>query len=157
MSLSEKERRFVEAYMGQANGNATQAAILAGYSAKAAHVTASRLLRKAKVKEQIDSRVKSDALVADREERQRFLSTLMRNADAHPLARLKACDQLAKTQGDYISRVEVSGQLQVEQQHELTVRTRVILDRLAAKLAGGGTLEAGVAGEGAAQADSSVR
>jgi phage terminase small subunit len=45
--LSPKHERFVQEYLKDAN--ATQAAIRAGYSQKSAHVTASRLLRDAKV------------------------------------------------------------------------------------------------------------
>ena len=45
--LTAKQERFVEEYL--IDLNATQAAIRAGYSAKAAHVTGSRLLTNAKV------------------------------------------------------------------------------------------------------------
>lgn len=45
--LNDKQRRFVDAYLIDLNG--TQAAISAGYSSASAEVTASRLLRNAKV------------------------------------------------------------------------------------------------------------
>lgn len=58
MALSERERRFVEAYMGQAAGNGTEACRLAGYkgSAKTLQVQASRLLSKAIVAAAIEER-----------------------------------------------------------------------------------------------------
>lgn len=107
--LNERERRFVEAYMGACAGNATTAAIQAGYSKKTARKQGSRLLTKADIRAAIDQRVASDPLVADREERQRFLTAMMRDSEAHPLARLKACDQMSKIGGDYVERLEHTG------------------------------------------------
>jgi phage terminase small subunit len=51
--LSEKERRFVDAYMGDAAGNATRAAELAGYSVKSARRIGTRLSSKAHIKSEI--------------------------------------------------------------------------------------------------------
>lgn len=99
--------------MGQAAGNATEAAKLAGYSARSATVTASRLLTKANIRSAIDARQQADPLIATREERLQFLSVLMRQPDAHPLARLKACDQLSKIGGDYLERHEHTGEIRV--------------------------------------------
>lgn len=110
-SLSERERRFVEAYMGQAAGNGTEAARLAGYkgNAKVLGVQASRLLAKANIQKSVSERVKSDPLVADREERQRFLTSVIRNPEYSVSDRLKAVDLQAKAQGDYIEKHEHSG------------------------------------------------
>lgn len=47
MALTPRQQRFVEEYL--CDLNATQAAIRAGYSERAAHVTGARLLRNAKV------------------------------------------------------------------------------------------------------------
>ena len=63
--LSEKERRFVDAYLGSAAGNATKAARLAGYAARSAHVAAARLLKKDKVKAAIAARQAKAAASAD--------------------------------------------------------------------------------------------
>jgi phage terminase small subunit len=46
-----REERFVHEYVRDLNG--TRAAIAAGYAEKSAYVTASRLLRKAKVRDRI--------------------------------------------------------------------------------------------------------
>jgi len=48
-----RRQRFVHAYLGEAAGNATKAAILAGYSEKAARQVASRLLTYADVQQAI--------------------------------------------------------------------------------------------------------
>jgi phage terminase small subunit len=46
----DREARFVEEYLSDPSRNGTRAAIRAGYSAKSAHVQASRLLRRDKVR-----------------------------------------------------------------------------------------------------------
>ncbi|GGD30856.1 terminase small subunit [Aureimonas glaciei] len=56
MSLTPKQRRFVDAYLLDPNG--TQAAIAAGYSPKSAAVEASRLLNNAKVAAELSGRRK---------------------------------------------------------------------------------------------------
>ena len=47
--MPEKERCFVEAYVGLAGGNGAKAARLAGYAKGSAKVTASKLLKKASI------------------------------------------------------------------------------------------------------------
>lgn len=109
--LSERERRFVEAYMGKAAGNATKAATLAGYAKGSAKVTASRLLTKANVRTAIDSRTAADPNVSDRETRQRFWTDVMAGrgkfARTAMKDRLKASELLGKTQGDFVKRVQL--------------------------------------------------
>lgn len=65
--LSGKEARFVAEYLKEHNG--TQAAIRAGYARNSAHVTASRLLNKAKVAAAVEAgeellRVEDEAYIA---------------------------------------------------------------------------------------------
>ncbi len=62
--LTLKQRLFVEAYLGPAAGNATQAAKAAGYAEHG--VTGCRLLRNAKVRELIEGRVEQAAMDANR-------------------------------------------------------------------------------------------
>ena len=115
--LSERERRFVEAYMGQAAGNGTEAARLAGYKGNdnVCHVQAARLLRKATVRAAIDARVAADPQIMDRTARQRLWSEVTQGrgpyADAPLRDRLRASELLGKSQGDFIERHEVSGTL----------------------------------------------
>jgi phage terminase small subunit len=104
--LSERERRFVDAYMGAAAGNATKAARLAGYAKNTAEKQASRLLGKVGIQAAIDARTKEDPAVSDREERQRFYSVVMRNPKLAMKDRLKAAELQGKTQGDFIKRIK---------------------------------------------------
>lgn len=109
-ALTERERRFVEAYMGAAAGNATEACRRAGYrgSDNALGVQGRRLLRKAKVREAIESRVQGDPAIATRRERQQFWTAVMLGTGAYRRAklgsRLKASELLGKSQADFIER-----------------------------------------------------
>lgn len=111
--LSERERRFVEAYMGKAAGNATTAAKMAGYSAKTAGSQASRLLKKVNIQTALNTRVKDDPKVADRERRQRFWTDVMvghgKYAKVPWRDRLKASELLGKSQGDFVEKHEHTG------------------------------------------------
>jgi phage terminase small subunit len=113
--LNERERRFVEAYMGAAAGNATKAARLAGYSTNTADKHASRLLRKVGIQQAIDQRAKTDPAVWTREDRLRFWTAVASGragfAKASLRDRLKASELLGKSQADFVERVEHSGKL----------------------------------------------
>lgn len=63
MDLSYQQNLFVEFYLGQANGNGSKAARLAGY--KHPEVAASKLLRLVKVKARVEQRVASAAMPAN--------------------------------------------------------------------------------------------
>jgi phage terminase small subunit len=109
--LTEKQRRFVEAYVGEAQGNATRAAKLAGYSGKddALAVRGAEVVRNRKVQlaiEEARASVTSEA-IATREERQTFLTRTMRDEGIEPKDRIKACEVLGKMQGDFIEKHEV--------------------------------------------------
>jgi phage terminase small subunit len=100
--LTEKQRRFVEAYMGQAKGNATEAARLAGYSGTphALEVTASRLLRNAEVRAvlaHLAEQTTQDA-IATAEECHSALTSILRKSD-NEFARIKAIERLSKMRG----------------------------------------------------------
>lgn len=97
--------------MGEAAGNGAKAATLAGYAAGSAKVTASRLLTKANVKAAIDTRRSRaiDVAIADQRERRELLTTMARDPEMHPLARLKGVDLLNKMDGLYVVKQEHSG------------------------------------------------
>lgn len=125
--LSERVRRFVEAYAGVAAGNGVKACELAGYEGDrdVLATQAWRLLRKAEVKAAIEAMLESDPLVAGRVERLRFLTSVMRGEvteprvtgrtkDGDPIIeqcepalrdRLAAQDALAKLGGDHVVKV----------------------------------------------------
>lgn len=56
MPKADRRQRFVNAYLGEAAGNASKAAVLAGYSDKAARQIGSRLLTYADVRQAIDAK-----------------------------------------------------------------------------------------------------
>jgi phage terminase small subunit len=112
--LTERERRFVEAFMGPAAGNGTEAARLAGYkgSAPVLGVQSTRLLKKASVLAAIEQRRETltDASIADAGERRRLLTVHARSGD-NPAAAIKAIDTLNKMDGAYVEKHEHSGHL----------------------------------------------
>jgi phage terminase small subunit len=107
MALNARQRAFVEAYCG----NATEAALQAGYSPKTAAFIGAENLKKPKIaaalKEREDKRLAS--LIATREERQRFWTSMMRDEDRKEVDRLKASELLAKSEGDFLERREITG------------------------------------------------
>jgi phage terminase small subunit len=104
--------------MYEAQGNATRAALMAGYSENAIQQTASRLLRNETVKREIarfrPSQINPNAgTIASLEERALFLSELMRDTSLSQTVRLRACEQLARTHGDYANATK-TGAVEVE-------------------------------------------
>ena len=103
--LTVKQRRFIEAY----EGNATKAAIAAGYSPKWADRQAHTLMEKnGEIKEAIRSREEQrrSELIADRVKRQIFWTAIMRDESESMTARLKASELLAKSEGDFLERIQ---------------------------------------------------
>jgi phage terminase small subunit len=111
--LSERERRFVENYMGAAAGNATKAAILAGYSKKSAARIGYRLSRKVQIRQAIDERVKNDRLVWTREQRQAFWTKVASGAGSYAGTsmrdRLRASEILGRSQADFTDNINNPG------------------------------------------------
>lgn len=88
--------------MGQAAGNGTQAALLAGYSAKTARKQASRLLTKGHIQFAVSARAEDSADVADRKARQRFWTVTMNDPEQNMKHRLRASELLGKSQADFV-------------------------------------------------------
>ena len=63
MDLTYKQRLFVEAYLGKANGNAVEAARIAGY--RTPHPEGVRLLRNATIKAAVEARLDQAAMPAN--------------------------------------------------------------------------------------------
>lgn len=108
--MTEKQRRFVEAYMGDAAGNATEAARLAGYAHP--NTQGPRLLVNVGIARELEQRQQEDPAVATRAERQAFWSALMKGDDPYGKEaptlreRIKASELLGKTGGDFVDRTE---------------------------------------------------
>ena len=104
--LSSKQKKFVQAYMG----NATEAAIKAGYSEKTARSQGQRLLTKADIKQAIQKREEkqTSAVIATREQRQEFWTKIMYDNEADMKDRLKSSELLGRSQADFTEKLEVA-------------------------------------------------
>ena len=110
MALNEMRQAFVEAFCG----NATEAALKAGYSPKTAYSQGQRMLKNVEVKAAIAARQapNSAARIADRQERQSFWTQVMRDPDEDMRNRLKAAELLGKSECDFVEKVELNGTLE---------------------------------------------
>lgn len=134
--LTLKQKRFVEAYLGEANGNATEAAAIAGYEGerKSLRVIGARNLKKPSVRLAIDERTQNDGSVATRTERQAFLTNVMRAEHYKVDSRLKAAELLCRMHGDFIEKHKVDMTVnRSEQKAEITN----FLDQLSARASAG--------------------
>ena len=115
MALTPKQRRFVEAY----TGNATEAARVAGYAGDDATLgtCGHRLLKNAEISAAIRGRQADEiqGIVATRAERQAFWTGLQRNTAIDLQHRLRASELLGKSEADFTERVEHSGHVSLEQ------------------------------------------
>ena len=107
MKLTPKQKRFVEAY----TGNATEAALKAGYSQKTAAFIGAENLKKHQIIQAIFHREKKAIrpLIATREERQKFWTSAMQDTKQDMRDRLRASELLGKSEGDFLERVEMGG------------------------------------------------
>lgn len=130
--LTLKQQKFVDYYIK--TGNATDAAIKAGYSEKTAAITGHENLRKPNVKQAIDARNKQleDERIADIKEIKSFWTTVLRgdgngeNEWYDVKDRIKASELLAKTTGAFIEKVEHSGEIN----HNHNVMNKLTEDEL---------------------------
>ena len=105
--LTPKQKKFIEAYAG----NATEAAKAAGYSEKTAYSAGQRLLKDVEIQNAIREREEMEARerIATRQQRQEFWTNLMRDRKRKDFVRLKASELLGKSEADFIERLKVSG------------------------------------------------
>ena len=118
--LTRKQRRFIDAYMGEAKGNGTMAATLAGYagSYQTLSSVACGLLKNPNIQRAMAQVAEDDPLIATRCDRQRFWTQVMGDGEAEMKDRLKASELLGKTQADFVERREVVGSAAVEHRHQ---------------------------------------
>ena len=104
--LSTKQKKFIQAYMG----NATEAAIKAGYSEKTARSIGQQLLTKLDIKKAIEQREakQTNKLIATREQRQEFWTKIMYDSEADMKDRLKSSELLGRSQADFTEKIEVA-------------------------------------------------
>lgn len=101
--LTAKQQRFVDAY----DGNATQAALKAGYSERTARAIGVENLTKPAILKAIQDREapKTERRIATREERQAFWTEVLQNQGEQMKDRLKASELLGKSNADFTDRV----------------------------------------------------
>ena len=112
--LTPKQKAFCQFYAG--NGNATESARLAGYSEKTAQQIGAENLLKPVITEYIASlaAISENKRIATATERQEFWTSVMRGDIEVNDKQLKAADSLGKAQGDFITKLEVSGEIKLE-------------------------------------------
>ena len=112
--LTPKQKAFCQFYAG--NGNATESARLAGYSEKTAQQIGAENLLKPVITEYIASlaAISENKRIATATERQEFWTSVMRGDVEVNDRQLKAADSLGKAQGDFITKLEVSGEIKLE-------------------------------------------
>lgn len=111
--MTPKQERFVAEYL--VDCNATAAAIRAGYSRKSASAIGNENLRKPEILEAIKKALeeKNAALIASREERQRFWTETLRNEEEDMKNRLRASELLAKSECDFTEKREIQAEVSV--------------------------------------------
>lgn len=131
MALTEKQRRFADEWIAN-GGNATQAAIAAGYSKRTARAMGSENLTKPDIKEYIKERTEAidAARVAQGDEVLAFLTAVMRGDEQETVFlkngfkydevnvtdqknQIKAAEILAKCHGLMVQKVEHQGPIAV--------------------------------------------
>ena len=106
--MNQRQQLFVNEYL--VDLNCTQAAIRAGYSSRTAYSQGQRLLKNAEVSQAIDTAMteRRNKLIATREKRQAFWSSVMNDADEDMRNRLKASELLGKSEADFVERKEIA-------------------------------------------------
>lgn len=98
MRMNLMRKMFCEYYLGECKGNAEQAALKAGYSAKCARQTAYKLLQDVQIKAYIEQRCKEIETenIANIQEIQMFWTSIIRDEEQPTKNRLRASELLAK-------------------------------------------------------------
>lgn len=111
MGLTRKQQLFVEAYCGEARGNATEAARLAGYKGTAMTLgqVGAENLRKPQIAEAIEQRDRDNPSIPDADEIRGFWGESMRDTELPWRDRHAASESLAKSSAMFVRRVEQSG------------------------------------------------
>jgi len=117
MALTDKHMKFVDEYM--IDMNATAAYRRAGYTAEgnSAEVNASRLLRNAKVSEEIAKRqakMQEESGMSVKWVLEQYQAIINNNISTDPAVAKGALDSVAKHYGMFKDKVEISGTLNVE-------------------------------------------
>ena len=111
MKLNSRQKSFCEYYV--ASGNATESAIKAGYSEKYTNKNVSKIRQNTAVQEyikELQEKAKTNRIMTAVERRE-FLTEVIKNGNEKVQDRLKALDILNKMDGEYIEKMQLSGQV----------------------------------------------
>jgi phage terminase small subunit len=127
--LTVKQRKFCEAYVGEAAGNATEAARIAGYSSPRGSASAN--MAKAYILEAIKHLSKktqeaSGALTI--EEIHQLWGDIARDAKERTSDRLAALRDAARANGAFLDRTELSGEVKTSGAEEIAALLGLSLD-----------------------------
>ncbi len=116
--MNRRQQAFAEAYL--LSLNATEAAKVAGYSARTSHSIGQRLLKNVEVTEHIAQGLERQRQerTAQIEEIREFWTETMRNKAARVAERLKSSELLGKSYGMFLERVEVDGNMNIQENLE---------------------------------------
>ena len=118
MKLNARQKSFCEFYV--ASGNATESAIKAGYSEKYTNKNISKIRQNTAVQEyikELQEKAKESRILTAREKRE-WLSEVIKNGNEKLQDRLKALDILNKMDGDYVEKVQLSGEVKTSNPFE---------------------------------------
>ena len=106
--MTERQKKFCDYYIKL--GDATKAAIKAGYSKKTAYSIGSENLRKPEIAEYIAKRQKETETerTADMVEVKEFWASVLRNKKEQTANRIKVSELIAKTNGAFIENLNVN-------------------------------------------------
>lgn len=106
--MTHKQQLFIREYLTDCN--ATRAAQAAGYSSRTAYSIGQRLLKNVEVSQAIGAAMseREENLIADRLERQRFWTAVMRDTEQDMKHRLRASELLGKSEADFVERKEIA-------------------------------------------------
>ena len=112
--MNARQKRFAEFYAQ--SGNAAWSAVQAGYSEKFAGQNAGKLLKNTNISDYIKELTEKakDERIMTAKDRQVLLSDIARNSENEIADRIRAVDTLNKMTGEYLSKLEISGGLDVE-------------------------------------------
>ena len=123
--LTEKQKRFIDYYIE--TGNATKASELAGYSGKNLNTVGAQNLAKLSIFIQERLQEKQDSRIASQDEVLQYLTKVMRGEekdqfglDASLQDRTKCAELLGKRYGTFKEKVDVTGNIPVVIQDDIT-------------------------------------
>ena len=111
MKLNARQKAFCEYYV--ACGNATEAAIKAGYKEKYAGVNADKLLKNTNIQKymkELQEKTRVSRIMTAIERRE-FLTSMIKDGTVKDTDKLRAVDILNKMDGEYTQKDEVNGNI----------------------------------------------